>query len=99
MDNVKVHNSLPLTAMTGPNWRSTPSFQGHRNIALILFSALFLVPTVVAEKPGESSTRIFVAPQDGFEVFLKAAMIKKEVPATLVTDEQNADYILKSAPL
>ncbi len=41
--------------------------------------------------------RIFIKADNDFNVALSAAFIKKQVPATVVTDEKSADYILQSA--
>jgi len=44
------------------------------------------------EKP-----RLYITPtEDGFETYLSAAMIKKEVPVTLVTKQDGATLILKA---
>jgi hypothetical protein len=44
-------------------------------------------------KPIERGSRIYVAPMDGgFDTFLVAAIVKKNVPVTVVTDKSKADY-------
>jgi hypothetical protein len=41
----------------------------------------------------EKGSRVFIAPMDGgFDTFLVAAIIKKQVPVTVVTDKNKADY-------
>ena len=41
----------------------------------------------------ERSSRIYIAPiEGGFDTFLAAAIIKKQVPVTVVTDRTKADY-------
>jgi hypothetical protein len=41
----------------------------------------------------EKGSRIYVAPMDGgFDTFLVAAIVKKQVPVTVVTDKTKADY-------
>jgi hypothetical protein len=41
----------------------------------------------------EKGSRIYVAPMDGgFDTFLVAAIVKKQVPVTVVTDKAKADY-------
>ena len=42
---------------------------------------------------------VYIAPQNGFETYLAAAMTKKHVPVDVVTDETKATYVLKSAPV
>jgi hypothetical protein len=44
-------------------------------------------------KPIERKSRIFIAPiEGGFDTFLAAAIIKKQVPVVVVTDKTKADY-------
>ncbi len=38
------------------------------------------------------NSRIYIAPMDGFEIYLAAAIRKKEVPITMVTDRALADF-------
>lgn len=46
-----------------------------------------------SKKPIERSSRIYIAPiEGGFDTFLAAAIIKKQVPVTVVTDRTKADY-------
>lgn len=69
-----------------------------RTIALML--CLSSLPTATfAEKATHNSVPIFIQSQDGFEVYLKAALFKKDVPVTIVTDPQAAKFILRSAPV
>ena len=37
-------------------------------------------------------SKVYVAPMDGFETYLKAAIIKKKVPIELVDQREKADY-------
>jgi hypothetical protein len=44
-------------------------------------------------KPIERGSRIYIAPiEGGFDTFLAAAIIKKQVPVVVVTDRTKADY-------
>jgi hypothetical protein len=44
-------------------------------------------------KPIERSSRIYIAPiEGGFDTFLAAAIMKKQVPVTVVTDRSKADF-------
>ena len=38
------------------------------------------------------NSRVYIAPMNGFEIYLAAAMRKKEVPLTMVTDRDLADF-------
>ena len=41
--------------------------------------------------------RIFVAPQDGFESYISAAIVKKKVPAVVTQNKEEAVFVLTSA--
>lgn len=44
-------------------------------------------------KPLESGSKVYIAPiEGGFDTFLVAAIVKKKVPVTVVTDKSKADY-------
>lgn len=46
-----------------------------------------------SKRPIERSSRIYIAPiEGGFDTFLAAAIIKKQVPVIVVTDRTKADY-------
>ena len=36
--------------------------------------------------------KVYIAPMDGFETYLSAALMKKEVPVSIVTDKAMADF-------
>lgn len=69
----------------------------------LLAAALCLPPAIsVAAAPITPATSttlptIFIEAQDSFQSALVAAFVKKKVPATVVADEKNATYTLKSA--
>jgi hypothetical protein len=63
-------------------------------LALLSVSPTFAVnptPTIPA------GSKIFVAPGDGFDTFLAAALSNKKVPVTVVADKEKADYILEAS--
>jgi TolB-like protein len=64
--------------------------------SLIAFS-LFL--SSVASFAQVVRPAVYVAPQNGFETYLAAAISKKNVPVDVVTDETKATYTLKAAPV
>ncbi len=53
-------------------------------------------PEGTANQPADNriprNSRVFIAPMDGFETYLAAAFRKKEVPLTMVTDRDQADF-------
>lgn len=77
-----------------------------QNLACKLGLALvlaFLVPTISQAQEGKSvdqsaksierGSRVYVAPMEGgFDTFLVAAVVKKQVPMVVVTDRNKADY-------
>jgi len=38
------------------------------------------------------NSKIFIAPMDGFETYMAAALAKKQVPLVVVTDREQADF-------
>ena len=42
------------------------------------------------------SPRVYVQPQNGFESYLAAAIVKKHVPAVVTEDKTQAEYVLTS---
>ena len=52
--------------------------------------------TAAASSPADTriprNSRVYIAPMDGFESYLAAALRKKEVPLTMVTDREQADF-------
>jgi len=46
-------------------------------------------------KPIAKGSKVYIAPMEGgFDTFLVAAIVKKQVPVTVVTDETKADYTI-----
>jgi hypothetical protein len=75
----------------------------HLVCKLGLALLVFIIPTFSlaqdgksvdqSTKPIEKRSRVYVAPMDGgFDTFLVAAIVKKQVPITVVTDKTKADY-------
>ena len=63
----------------------------------LVFATLLTILTAIAVSAQDRPT-LFIAPtEDGFETYLSAAMMKKEVPVTLVTRVDGATYILKAS--
>jgi hypothetical protein len=68
----------------------------HRLATVAAFVLLVTAPAFAqAEKPS-----LFITPSgDGFEVYLAAAMVKKEVPVRVLDHEDGATYVLKAAKI
>ena len=74
----------------------------HSKLALALLTACSIAPVTqgqegksVDQRSGaiEKEARVYVAPMEGgFDTFLVAAIVKKHVPVTVVTDRKKADY-------
>ena len=58
-------------------------------------AATLAAPVDLASMRINSGSTIFIAPMDGFENYMAAAMRKKDVPLMPITDESRANYILR----
>lgn len=68
---------------------------GHRFFWLVglLLGLMFCVVVKAAEQPAiPAGSRIFIAPMDGFETYLKEAIGKKKLPLVIVDKKQDAGY-------
>lgn len=65
--------------------------------SLLLF-CLLLGPQSLFAQPGahhvKPNSKIFIEPMNGFETYLIAAIQKKDVPFTVVSDREHADYVI-----
>jgi hypothetical protein len=59
--------------------------------------ALAATPAPVTRAAVTATPTVYIVAQDAFQSALVAAFVKKKVPATVVADEKNATYTLKSA--
>ena len=74
----------------------------HRSTAYIAMVGLLLVMVhnaAGADKlaPATGSPRIYVQPQNGFESYIAAAIIKKHVPAIVTQDKEDSTFQLTSS--
>ena len=66
-----------------------------KKIGLLLTFLVVSLPSFAqAQRPA-----VYIAPQNGFETYLGAAMAKKGVPIDIVMDQTKAAYLLKAAPV
>ena len=49
-------------------------------------------PAAPADTRIPRNSRVYIAPMEGFETYLAAALRKKEVPLTMVTERDQADF-------
>ena len=54
-------------------------------------------PAAQNSKSIPAGSKVYIAPMDGFETFLKAALEKKEVPLVVVEDKDKADFEITGA--
>jgi len=54
-------------------------------------------PDAKNSKPIPAGSKVYIAPMDGFETYLKAALEKKEVPLVVVEDKDKADFEITGA--
>lgn len=60
-----------------------------------LLTSLFLFAAPLrGEETIPSGAKLFIAPMDGYETYVKAAISKKKVPVIVVEDRSQADYEL-----
>jgi hypothetical protein len=52
---------------------------------------------MAAERTIPEGTKVFVAPMNGFETYIKAAINKKKVPVLIVEQREAADYELSGS--
>lgn len=49
-------------------------------------------PQRASQQKIPAGSKVYIAPMEGFETYLKAAIIKKKVPIELVEEREKADY-------
>jgi len=79
-------------------------FNGRREMiargrALYFAASVAMVASLFGAKAEEGTaipagSKVYVAPMDGFETYMKAAFEKKKVPLTVVENKQDAQYEL-----
>lgn len=52
---------------------------------------------VFALEPVPVNSKMYVAPANGFENYVSAAIMNKRVPVTIVTDREQADFVIETA--
>ena len=62
--------------------------------ALSIVFLLGLFSTTVMGQVVPSGSKFYIEPMNGFETYLTAAILAKKVPATVVLDKVQADYIV-----
>ena len=67
-------------------------------VSVLLLNLVFNIasPAYGITHPG---AKIYLAPQGGFETYLAAAFTKKHLQLTIVSDPDQAEYVLEAAPV
>jgi hypothetical protein len=61
---------------------------------LAVLLATFCLAAVAQSKHIEKNATVYIEPMAGFETYLSAALLKKNVPLNVVDDKAKADYII-----
>lgn len=79
----------------------------RRSTAFVILLAVATTCSSLAGQGGQTSgqrevlrggaPRIYIEPQDGFESYISAALVKKHVPAVVTTNKDEAMFVLTSA--
>jgi len=92
-----VPESKPAQPTAGP---SAPPAPVTETPASIPSQQAFARPVVDRSLSAQSGKpRIYISPAQGFESYLAAAMTKKHVPAQILQDQNDVDYVLSAAPV
>ena len=71
-----------------------------KHVTLSVLLLLILVSGApIAYSVSHAGTKIFLAPQGGFETYLAAAFTKKHLLAKIVGEAEQSDYVLEAAPV
>jgi hypothetical protein len=65
--------------------------------AVLMMTLLTTISFAATPVRVPAGSKIYVAPGDGFDTFLTAALDKKKVPVTVVADKDKADFILEAS--
>ncbi|MFT4112187.1 hypothetical protein [Silvibacterium sp.] len=64
----------------------------------LLLCSLLAMPSLVSAQttPIAPGSTVFIEPMDGYETYLSAAFLKKQVPLTVVSDKTKAQFLIES---
>ncbi len=69
----------------------------NRIVRIALIAVAAYSAALAADRTIPEGSKVFIAPMDGFETYLKAALDKKKVPITIVEQRDAADYELSGS--
>jgi hypothetical protein len=69
--------------------------KSYPTFVFLVFSAFALAQTPQLK----SGSTVYIAPMDGYETYLSAAIVKKHAPLIVVTDKTKADFVITSTVL
>jgi len=67
------------------------------SLTLIVFVGMLPVSAQTKTPKIQSGSRVFVAPMGGFENYVTAGIVKKNVPVIVVADREKADYEIRGS--
>jgi len=65
-----------------------------RSLLALALATATVLSAAEAQKP-----RVYIEPQDGFESYIAAAIVKKQVPVVVTQNKEDANYIISSKVL
>jgi hypothetical protein len=83
----------PSTLTPSPS-ASTPSTEAATEATVATADAVPAVPAVSVAPAFAPGMKIFIAPMNGFEQRVAYSITKKKVPVVLVTEREQADFVL-----
>ncbi len=85
--------SSPGSRFDAVAWQRKELFM-NRAFAFVLLT----IPTIaLAQAPQlKSGSAVYIEPMGGYETYLAAALVKKQVPLVVITDKDKAKYIIRS---
>src|SRR5207248_4929443 len=73
------------------------AMQKHIALAVLLCASTLSVSAQTKIPKIESGAKIFIAPMGGFDNYVNAGIIKKNVPVMVVADRDKADYEIRGS--
>lgn len=66
-------------------------------VAVVMAAAIAPAAELATRGGAGAGPKVFIAPMNGFENYISAAIAKKGVPVHIVADREQADYVLEGA--
>jgi hypothetical protein len=89
-ENFRQENKMTVT-------RRTVTYAAPLMVLCLMICAEAQTPDSQNSKAIPAGSKVYIAPMDGFETFLKAALEEKKVPLVVVEDKETADFEITGA--